>query len=60
MNKQIQHLVLKIQHYAPENKQREQALAELVEQLLRTRKVCRPRPGHPLSGIYLEIYQTVQ
>ena len=60
MNKQIQHLVLKIQHYTPENQQRNQALAELVEHILRTRKVCRPCPGHPLSGIYLEIYQTVQ
>ncbi|NEO43640.1 MAG: hypothetical protein F6K55_05675 [Moorea sp. SIO4A3] len=60
MNKQIQQLVLKLQHYPRENKQRDQALAEVVEQILRTRKVCRPRPGHPLSGIYLEIYQTVQ
>ncbi|NEO90917.1 MAG: hypothetical protein F6K56_11955 [Moorea sp. SIO3G5] len=60
MNKQIQQLVLKLQHYPRENQQRDQALAELVEQILRTRKVCRPRPGHPLSGIYLEIYQTVQ
>ncbi|NEO79661.1 hypothetical protein [Moorena sp. SIO4G3] len=60
MNKQIQHLVLQIQHYTPENQQRNQALAELVEQILRTRKVCRPCPGQPLSGIYLEIYQTVQ
>ncbi|NEO90919.1 MAG: hypothetical protein F6K56_11965 [Moorea sp. SIO3G5] len=60
MNKQIQHLVLKLQHYPHKNQQREQALAELVEQILRTRKVCRPRPGHPLSGIYLEIYQTVK
>ncbi|NET83787.1 MAG: hypothetical protein F6J94_18235 [Moorea sp. SIO1F2] len=60
MNKQIQQLVLKLQHYPRDNQQRNQTLAEVVEQILRTRKVCRPRPGHPLSGIYLEIYQTVQ
>ncbi len=60
MSKLIRHLKLYIQHHNVQNQQRNQALAELVEQILRTRKVCRPRPGHPLSGIYLEIYQTVQ
>ncbi|NEP54019.1 MAG: hypothetical protein F6K65_36600 [Moorea sp. SIO3C2] len=60
MSKLIRHMVIKIQQYNGSNQQRNQALAELVEQILRTRKVCRPRPGHPLSGIYLEIYQTVQ
>ncbi|NEQ81848.1 MAG: hypothetical protein F6K26_16825, partial [Moorea sp. SIO2I5] len=56
MSKLIRHMVIKIQQYNGSNQQRNQALAELVEQILRTRKVCRPRPGHPLSGIYLEIY----
>lgn len=60
MSKLIEHLVLKIKQYNGSNQQRNQALAELVEQILRTRKICRPRRGHPLSGIYLEIYQTVQ
>ncbi|AOY82730.2 hypothetical protein BJP36_25280 [Moorena producens JHB] len=60
MSKQIQHLVIKSKQNTIENQQQYQVLAELVEQILRTRKVCRPRPGHPLSGIYLEIYQTVQ
>ncbi|NEP50410.1 MAG: hypothetical protein F6K65_16980 [Moorea sp. SIO3C2] len=60
MSKPIQHLIIKSKQYKIKNKHWKQALAELVEQILRTRKVCRPRPGHPLSGIYLEIYQTVQ
>ncbi|WP_293073912.1 hypothetical protein [Moorena sp. SIO4A5] len=60
MSRPIQHMMIKSKQYKIENQQREQVLAELVEHILRTRKVCRPRPGHPLSGIYLEIYQTVQ
>ncbi|WP_353736809.1 hypothetical protein, partial [Moorena sp. SIO2C4] len=46
-------LVCQVQRYPRDTQERQQALGKLVKQILRSRKICRPSKGQPLSGIYL-------
>lgn len=35
------------------------ALARLVDEILRSRRICRPYKGQPLFGVYLDIYRQI-
>lgn len=39
---------------------RETVLREIVEEVLRSRCLCRPRPGSELSGVYQSLYDAAQ
>lgn len=60
MDERLRQLALSAQRHPPETEERQKAIAELAEEILRSRKICRPPKGQPLSGIYLELYQQVR
>lgn len=60
MDELLKQLVFQVQQYPLETEERQQALRELVAQILRSRPICRPRSSQPLAGIYLDIFQAVQ
>lgn len=60
MDELLKQLVFQVQQYPWETEERQEALAKLVDQMLRSRQVCRPPRGQPLSGVYLDILQTLQ
>ncbi len=60
MDEQIKQLVLQVQQYPRKTEERQNALSELVAQMLHSRQICRPPRGQPLSSIYLDIFQAVQ
>ncbi|NEO81721.1 hypothetical protein [Moorena sp. SIO4G3] len=60
MKEQIRQLVCQVQSYPRDTQERQQALGTLVKQILRSRKICRPSKGQPLSGIYRDILEAVQ
>lgn len=60
MDERLKQLVSQVLLYPRETQKRQEALMELVEQILRSRPICRPLPGQSLGGIYLDIVQAVQ
>lgn len=60
MDEQLKQLVHQVQQSSHGIKERQNALIELVDEMLRSRQICRPFRGQPLSGIYLDIFQAVQ
>jgi hypothetical protein len=56
----LKQLVIEAQQHAPQTADRQKVLIQLVDEILRSRKICRPQKGQPLSGVYLEIYQQLQ
>ena len=60
MDEQLKQLVHQVQQSSHGTKERHNALRELVDEMLRSRQICRPPRGQPLSGIYLDIFQAVQ
>jgi DNA-directed RNA polymerase specialized sigma24 family protein len=56
MDERLEQLITEAQRYAPQSREREFALTRLVDEILRSRKICRPRRNQPLVGIYQEIY----
>ncbi|MGB7442741.1 MAG: hypothetical protein WA919_16880 [Coleofasciculaceae cyanobacterium] len=60
MEEQLKNLVLQVQLHPQESEERHKALKELVEHILRSRKICRPCRWKSLSGVYLDIFQTLQ
>ncbi len=60
MDELLEQLVFQVQQYPYETEERHRALTELVEQILRSRQICRPPRGQSLSIIYLDIFQAVQ
>lgn len=60
MDELLEQLVLQVQQYPHTTEERQKALRELVAQILRSRQICRPSRGQPLSSIYLDIFQAVQ
>lgn len=60
MDEQLKQLVHQVQQSSHGTEERQNALIELVDEMLRSRPICRPPRGQPLSGIYLDIFQTVQ
>jgi hypothetical protein len=60
MDERLKQLVIEAQQHAPQTADRQKVLIQLVDEILRSRKICRPQKGQPLSGVYLEIYQQLQ
>lgn len=59
MDERLEKLVKEVQQHAPQTQERQLALTQLVEEILRSRKIGRAPIGQPLSGVYREIYETV-
>lgn len=60
MDERLKHLAIEALQHTCESEERQQALTELVDEMLRSRRICRSPRGQSLSGIYLEIYQEVR
>ena len=60
MDEQLTPLILKVQQCTCSPEQRRNAVTELVDEILRSRKICRPLNRQPLTGIYWTIYQQVR
>jgi len=60
MDERLEQLLIKVQQHAPQTEEWHIALTQLVEEILRSRKVCRPLGKQPLFGIYQEIYEQVR
>lgn len=59
MDQQLEQLVTEAKQPSLQSEEREKVLSKLVDEILRSRKICR-YVSQPLSGIYLEIYQLLQ
>ncbi len=60
MDEQLEQLITEAKHHDPYTEERQLALTQLVDEILRSRKICRPPLGQPLFGIYREIYEQVR
>lgn len=60
MDKRLKQLVMEAQRLTSQTDQRQQALTKLVDEILRSRKICRSPRGQSLSGVYQEIYQLLR
>jgi len=60
MNEQLAQLVIAVQRHPRGTRQRQRVLTELVEQMLRSRKICRSPKRQALTGIYCDILQEIQ
>jgi methionine salvage enolase-phosphatase E1 len=60
MDEQLKQLVHQVQQSSHGTRERQNALRELVDEMLRSRQICRPPRGQALSGIYFDIFQAVQ
>lgn len=56
MNERLEQLIEEAQRHAPQTEGRQLALIQLVDEILRSRKVGRSPIGQPLTGVYREIY----
>jgi len=56
----LKQLVVEVQGQLPGDRERQLALARLVDEILRSRKICRPPRGQPLTGVCQEIYEKVR
>lgn len=59
MDELLTQLVLQVQQSPGKTREHQAALGKLVDLILRSRQICRPLKGHPLSGVYLNIHQSV-
>lgn len=59
MDQQLEQLVIEAKQHSPQSEERQKFLIKLVDEMLRSRKICR-YVNQPLSGIYQEIYQQLQ
>ncbi|MBW4630392.1 MAG: hypothetical protein KME30_00375 [Iphinoe sp. HA4291-MV1] len=60
MDKRLEQLVAQMQQHAPQTEERQLVLAQLVDEILRSRSLCRPLGNQPLVGVYQQIYQQVR
>lgn len=60
MDEQLTQLVTAAQRHAAQTEARQLAVTQLVEAILRSRKLARPPIGQPLAGVYREIYEHVR
>lgn len=60
MDERLEKLVTEAQRHAPQSEERQLALTQLVDEILRSRKICRSLGSKPLFGVYQEIYQQVR
>lgn len=59
-DEQLIQLIRDAKQHLPNSLEWQKALIQLVDIMLRSRKICRPPQGQSLFGIYEEIYQSVQ
>lgn len=59
MDERLKKLVTEAQQYVNQPEKRQNAINQLVDEILRSRKICR-QGTQPLSGIYHEIYQQLR
>lgn len=60
MDEQLRKLITEAQRHPPDSEERQKVLTQMVDEILRSRKICRTSRGQFLSGVYQEIYQEVQ
>ncbi len=60
MSERLEQLFFKARQQATESQQRQLTLIELVEEILRSRTICRPPVGHSLSQTQQQIYTQVK
>lgn len=60
MNEQLELRFINAGSYNPQTQQGQNALTQLVEEILRGRTICRPLSGHPLSEVQKETYEQLQ
>lgn len=56
----LKQLVVAVQGQLPGARERQLALARLVDEIMRSRKICRPPRGQPLTDVCQEIYEEVR
>ena len=60
MDERLEQLITEVQQHTPQTEEWQLAVAQLVKEILRSRKIGRPSIGQSLSGVYQEIYQQAQ
>jgi DNA-directed RNA polymerase specialized sigma24 family protein len=60
MDERLEQLVTQAKRHAPQTEGWQLAITQLVDKILRSRKIGRPPIGQPLSGVYQEIYEQVR
>jgi DNA-directed RNA polymerase specialized sigma24 family protein len=60
MDERLKQLLIQAQQYTPQTEGWQLALTQLVDEILRSRKIARFSIGKPLSGVYQDIYQQVR
>jgi DNA-directed RNA polymerase specialized sigma24 family protein len=60
MDEQLNQLVRSVQQYPRESEERQYALSQLVDRILKSRKICRLHKGRSLDPIELKLIQVVQ
>lgn len=60
MDQRLEQLVTEVQQHAPQTEGRQLALTQLVDEILRSRKICRQLGNQPLFGVYQKIYEQVR
>lgn len=57
MDERLEQLVTEAQRHPPQSEEQQLVLIQLIDEILRSRKVGRSPIGQPLTGIYQEIYE---
>ncbi len=60
MDQRLQELALAVLKYPNQTKEREEAIAYLADEIMRSRSLCRPFKGQTLSDICQQIYHQVR
>lgn len=60
MDERLEQLVTLVQQHNSQTEEWHLALTQLVDEILRSRKICRPLGRRPLFGVYQEIYEKVR
>lgn len=60
MDERLEQLVTEAKRYGSQTDGRQLTLTQLVDEILRSRKICRLPLGQPLFGIYKEIYEQIR
>ncbi len=56
----LEQLVTEVQQHHPQTEERHNALTQLVNCIMRSRKICRPLGSQPLFGLYREMYEKLR
>ncbi len=60
MDERLEQLVKEVQQHTPQDEEWQLAITKLVDEILRSRKICRPLGSQPLFGVYQELYKQVR